>query len=79
MRIFKNKSIITLAAILLFNIAFFAVIANVFPVRFEECDDVMMASIANGTYLGEPDCHLVFINALYGSLLVFLYRLVLAL
>ena len=35
-----------------------------------------MASIANGTYLGEPDCHLVFINALYGSLLVFLYRLV---
>lgn len=76
MKIFKNKSIFTLAAILLFNIAFFAVIANVFPVRFEECDDVMMASIANGTYLGEPDCHLVFINALYGSLLVFLYRLV---
>ncbi len=76
MRIFKNKSIITSAAILLFNIAFFAIIANVFPVRFEECDDVMMASIANGTYLGEPDCHLVYMNALYGSLLVFLYRLV---
>ena len=76
MKIFKNKSIFTLAAILLFNIAFFAVIANVFPVRFEECDDVMMASIANGTYLGEPDCHLVYMNALYGSLLVFLYRLV---
>ncbi len=76
MKIFKNKSIFTLAAILLFNIAFFAVIANVFPIRFEENDDVLMASIANGTYLGEPDCHLVFINALYGSLLVFLYRLV---
>ena len=76
MRIFKNKSIITSAAILLFNIAFFAIIANAFPIRFEENDDVLMASIANGTYLGEPDCHLVFINALYGSLLVFLYRLV---
>ena len=75
MRIFKNKSIITLAAILLFNIAFFAVIANVFPIRFEENDDVLMASIANGTYLGEPDCHLVFINALYGCFLAMLYRM----
>ncbi len=65
-----------LITLLLFNIAFFAVIANVFPIRFEENDDVMMASIANGTYLGEPDCHLVYMNALYGSLLVFLYRLV---
>ena len=60
MKIFKNKSIFTLAAILLFNIAFFAIIANLLPIRFEENDDVLMASIANGTYLGEPDCHLVF-------------------
>jgi hypothetical protein len=75
MKIFKNKSIFTLAAILLFNIAFFAVIANVFPIRFEMNDDVLMASIANGTYLGEPDCHLVFINALYGCFLAMLYRI----
>jgi hypothetical protein len=75
MRIFKNKSIITSAAILLFNIAFFAIIANLLPIRFEENDDVLMASIANGTYLGEPDCHLVFINALYGCFLAMLYRM----
>lgn len=75
MKIFKNKSIFTLAAILLFNIAFFAIIANVFPIRFEENDDIIMASIANGTYLGEPDCHLVFINALYGCFLAMLYRM----
>ena len=72
----NRRSIFTLIAILLFNIAFFAIIANVFPVRFEENDDVIMASIANGTYLGEPDCHLVFMNALYGCFLVFLYKLV---
>ena len=72
----NRRSIFTLIAILLFNIAFFAIIANVFPVRFEECDDVIMASIANGTYLGEPNCHLVYMNALYGCFLVFLYKLV---
>lgn len=49
--------------------------AVVLPMGFEENDDVMMAMIANGTYSGVPDCHLVYINVLYGWFLTLLYRL----
>ena len=49
--------------------------AVVLPLGFEENDDVMMCMIANGTYCGVPDYHLVFINVLYGLVLAGLYSL----
>lgn len=45
------------------------------PLGFEENDDVMMSMIANGSYSGTPDFHLVYINVLYGHVLAFLYGL----
>ena len=45
------------------------------PLGFEENDDVMMAMIANGSYSGVPDYHLVYINALYGFVLAGLYSM----
>lgn len=59
--------------VLAFNIVFFAVLALTLPLGFEENDDVMMAMIANGSYSGTPDCHLVYINILYGAFLALLY------
>ena len=61
--------------ILAANIVFFAVMAWMLPLGFEENDDVMMAMIANGTYSGAPDYHLVYINVLYGWVLAGLYSL----
>lgn len=61
--------------ILACNIVFFAVMALVLPLGFEENDDVMMAMIANGTYSGSPDFHLVYINVLYGFVLALLYQI----
>lgn len=61
--------------ILACNIAFFAVMAMVLPLSFEENDDVVMAMIANGTYSGVPDFHLVYINVIYGYVLTLLYGL----
>ena len=49
--------------------------AWVLPLGFEENDDVMMAMIANGSYSGAPDYHLVYINVLYGFVLAGLYSL----
>ena len=43
--------------------------------QFEENDDIVMAMIANGTYSGSPDGHLVYINVIYGAVLAFLYGL----
>ena len=60
---------------LLCNIVFFAVLAALLPMGFEENDDVMMCMIANGTYSGTPDFHLVYINVLYGAILAGLYSL----
>jgi len=65
----KGLKYIVLAA----NIIFFAVMAFVLPLGFEENDDVMMCMIANGTYSGVPDYHLVYINVLYGLVLTWLY------
>lgn len=65
----KGLKYIILAA----NIAFFAVMALVLPLGFEENDDVAMAMIANGSYAGVPDGHLVFINILYGWVIAALY------
>lgn len=61
--------------LLVFNIAFFAVMAVVLPLGFEENDDIMMCMIANGAYTGTPDCHLVYINVIYGWVLTLLYQL----
>lgn len=61
--------------VLVANIAFFAFMAWVLPLGFEENDDVMMAMIANGSYSGAPDYHLVYINVLYGFVLAGLYTL----
>ena len=49
--------------------------ALLLPLGFEENDDVMMCMIANGSYSGMPDCHLVYINVLYGWVLAALYSL----
>lgn len=57
------------------NIVIFAVLAFTLPLTFEENDDVMMAMIANGSYSGTPDCHLVYINVIYGWVLMLLYSM----
>lgn len=62
--------------ILALNIVFFGLMAWTLPLGFEENDDVMMAMIANGTYSGTPDSHLVYINVIYGAVLAFLYNLI---
>jgi hypothetical protein len=61
--------------VLALNVAFFAFMAWMLPLGFEENDDVMMAMIANGSYTGSPDFHLVYINVLYGWALTLLYGL----
>ena len=61
--------------VLAFNIVYFTVLALALPLTFEENDDVMMAMIANGSYSGTPDCHLVYINVIYGWVLTLLYGL----
>jgi len=55
------------------NIAFFCLMAWLLPIMFEDNDDTTMVWIANGIYSGTPDCHLVFINAIFGQILVWLY------
>lgn len=51
------------------------VLSIVFPIRFEDNDDITYAWIASGVYSGSPDAHLVFLNALYGSVVAGLYSL----
>ena len=64
-----------MGVVLLLNIAYFAFMSVVLPLQYEENDDVMMCMIANGTYSGTPDYHLVYINVLYGRVLAWLYGL----
>ena len=61
--------------ILIINICLFFFFSYFLPIRYEENDDVIMCMIANGIYGGIPDCHLVFMNAILGSLLSSLYKL----
>lgn len=68
--ILKNKYIL-----LLINTVIFILFAYVLPIKYEDNDDVIMCMIANGVYSGQPDGHLVFINALYGWVLAGLYTL----
>lgn len=61
--------------VLLLNIAFFILMAWLLPLHYEENDDVVMCMIANGVFSGNPDGHLVFINAIYGWILAGLYTI----
>lgn len=70
----KNKYILFFS-LLVGNAVFFALMAWMLPMRFEQNDDVFMCMIANGVYSGAPDAHLVYINAIYGSMLAWLYGL----
>lgn len=62
-----------MAVVLLCNIAYFALMALILPMQYDVNDDVMMCMIANGTYSGTPDGHLVYINVIYGYVLAWLY------
>ena len=61
--------------VLLFNTVFFFLMAWILPIHYEENDDVVMCMIANGVFSGNPDGHLVFINAIYGWILAGLYMI----
>lgn len=59
--------------VLLFNTAFFVIMAWLLPIRYEVNDDTMMCLIANGHFTNKPDGHLVYINAIYGWFIANLY------
>lgn len=61
--------------ILLINTVFFVIMALVLPIHFETNDDVAMCQIANGRFSGNPDGHLIWINALLGWVLAGLYSI----
>lgn len=71
----KRNWIVCKWSILLFNAVFFTLLAWLLPVLFEENDDTLMCMIANGGFSGQPDGHLVFINAIYGWAIAGLYML----
>ena len=57
----------------LFNACLFGILSHCLPLNYESDDDSVMCMIANGTISGTPDCHLVFINAIYGFFLKTMY------
>ncbi len=70
----KNRWLLPLM-VFVFNALFVLLIVNAVGIVFDSTDDVGMCYVANGKVFGTPDCHLVFINAIYGSLLASLYTL----
>lgn len=56
-------------------IAFALVVYAFVPMRFEVNDDTVMMMLASGAYSGEPSSYLVFINALLGACLSWLYQM----
>lgn len=62
-----SACVLTLLAILFFS--FFA------PNPFYGNDELLMRCIANGTYTGKPDGHLVYMMYPLGALLAFLYKI----
>lgn len=75
-RLFDTKSFVSNKwFVLLFNTAFFILMAWLLPIHYEENDDVTMCMIANGVFSGNPDGHLVFINAMFGWMLAGMYML----
>lgn len=71
----SHRNLFLFMALLIGNAIFFAIVAYMFDMRYEENDDVIMCMIANGVYNGTPDCHLIFINALYGYVVSGLYKI----
>lgn len=71
----NNNRKLQIGFLLVINTLLFVACALIFPIRFQTNDDVIMAWIANGVVTGTPDCHLVFMNAIYGCFLTFLYRI----
>lgn len=61
--------------LLLFSCGLFFITYMLFDIRFKENDDVVMALISSGSYSGEPDAHLVFINIIYGYFIKTLYSI----
>ena len=61
--------------VLLLNTVFFSLMAWLLPIHFEENDDVVMCMIANGLFSGNPDGHLVFLNAIFGWMIAGLYMM----
>lgn len=74
-KIQTHKKLFLFIVLLIGNVIFFAAVASLMDMRFEENDDVYMCMIANGVYGGVPDGHLIFINAIYGYVVAGLYKL----
>ena len=70
----KNKYVLFIT-LLLGNLIFFFLVADLLNMQYEENDDIIMCLIANGNFTGIPDCHFVFQNALYGVFISSLYKL----
>lgn len=71
LKIFEKHQFLLL---FLINVLFVIIVTCVFYWRYESNDDLVMAWIASGKFMGSPDYHLVFINAIYGFVLSWLYR-----
>lgn len=61
--------------LLFLNFVFVLLVTQSFYWHYESNDDLIMAWIASGKFLGSPDRHLVFINVVYGIVLSWLYKL----
>ena len=68
----KNRYI-SFGLLFALNIIFLICILQFIPLLFDSTDDVAMCYIANGHLFGIPEPRLVFINAIYGEVLCFLY------
>lgn len=73
-KLLENKYLFPVS-VLFADILFFILVSLCLPIRYGECDDVIMCMIASGLYTGVPDCHLVFVNAIYGWLISSMYKL----
>jgi len=59
--------------LLFLNIVILILSLQFVPLMFDSTDDVAMCYIANGHFFGYSESRLVFINAIFGELLCFLY------
>ncbi len=75
LKISLNSNQLLFVLVVLFTAGLFCLLSWLLPLRFYGNDDVGMCLIANGSYTATPDCHLIFINAIYGYILKILYSL----
>lgn len=75
-RIITTNKWLQFGLLLVLNLVVFILCARILPISFLANDDVAMAWIANGVTSGTPDCHLIFMNAIYGSFLTLFYNIV---